>query len=801
MSTTTVDQHRVRMFQCLESGQGYPFLAMAEAYLDVVPEDEEVRLFTVREYLKLGLVTPAKEWVASRRAVSELSSEFEAIEIQLSTAADGMISWSRNTKRFQKNLAALSARGVETDILQKAWASGYRRFQCSRDAHGVYQIRMRDEDARWRWIPGLSQHDSIDQSRAMPEGVGELMPGPYLFEGLDLGGYFERVYRATQNTFLGYSCALFVVEPDPTLLAVVLHLRDWEEICSDPRVYWFLGCEATTRLREAFDSDLDLPFPRQAFQLSSFRAGCQPTSVETIQASANRREQDIRQSHRDLEARYANRNTTWWAKRFDEALSGKGESLRILASVSVHTTFLQHSMRDAIRALESLGHRCVLLMEKSNHHVIGPLNYHRVIREFDPDIFFALDHFRSEFGLLVPSNLPVLTWDQDQLPHVFTPKNLSGVAKHDFVAGCCKGLWVLMGKDPRQCFHARVPTCPEQFGGPELTDEERLRYGCDVSFVSHASQTPRVFHDQERAGWADPNLRRLIDTLFELLPTALEKHKVAGGWLCEELIDEACRRCGMVIHDGQVRNRLRGWYLWRLGDRIFRHESLEWVAKWARQTGRRFRIYGSGWETHPTLAEFAAGPAENGRELLCVYRASRINLQLMPAGFIHQRALDGLAAGGFFMSRLVPGDTRGHSIRNLTKRIRELGLQSTGKLLSCDDVSLHAGLGDVYGDSLEGIRARARRSTGETDRIDLFRDIHVAAELEHPDEVFSDFDWVVFDSYEEFSTKADRFLADDQARAGITNRMRQVVLDRFSYKPTMNQFLQAMASYLKEVES
>ena len=46
----------------------------------------------------------------------------------------------------------------------------------------------------------------------------------------------------------------------------------------------------------------------------------------------------------------------------------------------------------------------------------------------------------------------------------------------------------------------------------------------------------------------------------------------------------------------------------------------------------------------------------------------------MPAGFVHQRALDGLAAGGFFLSRTAPSDVRGLLLRRLDNRIREFGI-------------------------------------------------------------------------------------------------------------------------------
>ncbi|MCH9023160.1 MAG: hypothetical protein IID32_10415 [Planctomycetes bacterium] len=464
-------------------------------------------------------------------------------------------------------------------------------------------------------------------------------------------------------------------------------------------MFWFVGDGWAEGLRRAWE-DVDLPWPQQGFRFSTFRQGSRraalpsPDAIGVVQEAASARETAMTASSRDVEARYASRDPAYWARRFEQALSGEGPPLRILAGVSTHTTFLQYSMRDAQRAFESLGHRCTVLTEKTPYTLIGPLTYHKAIRELDPDLFFNIDHLRPEFGNIIPSNLPALTWDQDQLPQVFTKVNMERISPLDFVAGWSKLRAVMAGCNPKQFLYASVPTCPEQFSGDPLTEAEYKRYACDVSYVSHASQTPQAFREEERARFAEPQLQALLDVLYEMTPSRMARHAVMGGGLPAEILDEASRRCGLEVRDEELRTRLTGWYLWRLGDRIFRHEALEWVAAWARRSGRRLRIYGNGWDKHPTLSEFAAGPAANGRELLCVYRASKINLQLMPAGFAHQRALDGLASGGFFLSRQTPSDLRGRILHGHAVGVQIYIRNATFKLgIICGS---HVGKKDLF---------------------------------------------------------------------------------------------------------
>ncbi|MFQ5493864.1 MAG: hypothetical protein ACE5EX_00635 [Phycisphaerae bacterium] len=798
MTTLSVDAHRQSLLHKLQHGHAYEFLTLAARYLEACPDDQYIRLMTIREYLKLALIAPARELLGGFGAAGEVSDEVGALRRTVFTLTGGGVSWSDYTERFEANLTALGRRGFDTTPVADAWAERAAHFECHRDANGVDQIRMRLAGASghegttggvWRWIPFLGHHRAVADAQPLPQGMDTPTPGPYVFEGIDLGWYFHRVYTATRDTFLGYGCPLFVVEPEPALLALVFHLHDWAELLADPRVFWFTGPECVQRLAATLTDDPDLPWPRQAFSMSVFRPGGSPGAAAAVQAAMQTHESVIEESYRDLETRYASRDCRYWAKRFEDALSGRAAPLRILAAVSTHTTFLQYSMRDAKRAFEALGHRCTVLSEKNSYSQIGHLTYHNAIRELDPDIFFSLDHIRPEFVGLIPAGLPVLTWDQDQLPQVFTPENTAAIGAADFVAGWAKPKCVAGGCDPRQFLYACVPTCPEQFSGPSLTDAERERYACDVSYVSHASQTPREFHEAERKACQDPALRRLLDALYELTPDKLAVHGAMGRGLPDEILAEASRRCGVMVGDKGVRDRLTGWYLWRLADRLFRHEALEWVAKWARSTRRNFRIYGNGWENHATLSEFAAGPAGNGRELVCVYRASKINVQLMPAGFIHQRALDGLAAGGFFLARRTPADTQGLVLRKLTGRMAELGITRTLELLDTTDTTLRGLLEEYLGPWL---------ATVDRNTEDLINNVRILAELQHPDEVFPDFDDILFDSASGFAAAADRFLADEELRRNHVDSMRTIVIEKFSYRAEMKRFLQAMADYLRE---
>jgi hypothetical protein len=506
-----------------------------------------------------------------------------------------------------------------------------------------------------------------------------------------------------------------------------------------------------------------------------------------VSALARDRDRAMREGLDELNACYAGRDAAWWARRFQEALGGGGPPLRILASVSTHTTFLQYCMRDAARAARKLGCEFHVLTESRAFDSVSPLTFHRLLRELQPDLFFALDHLRSSFPAHLPDNLPLLTWDQDALQHVFTAGNLAKMSPLDAVVGLPKVECIVRhGCDPRQFLAAHIASCPEEFDASTLSEDDLAPFRCDVSYVSHGSQTAEQFHRSERDTYPDENARRLLDALLPLARQAVLEQGAMDGGRLRALLARAEQQTGIRVVDPVMRDRLIGWHLWRLCDRFFRHQALEWAAEWAVRRGRSLRIYGNGWETHPTLSPFAAGAIQNGRELLCLYRASAINLQLMPAGFIHQRALDGLLAGGFFLARATHADRRDSRLPRLVQGIRRQGWASGAALLAGGDeqtIGLFHEMRTVYGYPEQQVE-------------DAFHAILADAQLDYPAEVFPGFEAIVYADSASFQRMADAFTADPARRAAMAAQMRDVVVRRYTYAAAMRRFLSFHRDYL-----
>lgn len=769
------------------AGEGYQYLATALPYLAEHPDDDHARLMVSREFLRLGLLRPARSLLEQIDREVRANPEIADILRQLPAGASTDL-WVRRKARFETNLAALQGHPGIADLIRCEWAAVKDRYELHTDVKKVDQVLFCGDNGRSAWLPNLDDHPRLAESAPPPPDHQELMPGPYLFEGVGLGWFFARLWRTTRDTFLGYSPALYVVEPNPAAFAVALHLHDWSELLADERVLLFLGADSYEAFRDSVVADDDLPCPRYLFKLGLHGPavpGVEKTLEEIVRVRGVRAQDDFTV----LQRRYRDRDGCYWARRFAEALDGSGPPLRILATVSTHTTFLQYSMRDAARAIRQSGHSIEVMTETRPFTTVGLGTYHRRIREFDPDLFFAIDHLRSSFVGALPDGLPLLTWDQDGLRHIFTKENVVRMSPLDTVVGLphveCTARF---GGDRRQFLVAHMATCPEEFDGAALTDADLAPYRCDVSYVSHGSQTPEDFHRTERESMADGPGRLLLDKLFELARERIAASHPIRGHTLRGILFDAERATGVHVQDAATREHLVSWYLWRLCDRMFRHQSLEWAGRWAQARGRALHIYGNGWKKHPTLAPFAAGPAQNGRELLCIYRASTINLQLMPAGFLHQRALDGLAAGGFFLTRTTPADRRDRMIGLLLDAVRRHAVRTVDHLASCGDESFLRGF------------AEFRESHGfrEEDSDLALHTLLNEANWDYPAEVFENFDEIAFHDAASFEKAADRFIDDAALRRNRADTMRKAVLDRYSYAATMRRFLSFVSDYMKQ---
>jgi hypothetical protein len=110
------------------------------------------------------------------------------------------------------------------------------------------------------------------------------------------------------------------------------------------------------------------------------------------------------------------------------------------------------------------------------------------------------------------------------------------------------------------------------------------------------------------------------------------------------------------------------WLTHPFNDALYRQQALRWAAAAAKELGLSLGLYGNGWDAHPDFAAYARGPVAYGEPLRELTRRAAINLQIVPYLCLHQRLLDGLAAGGFFLVRQNPNDVHPQALLNFLEQ-------------------------------------------------------------------------------------------------------------------------------------
>ena len=601
--------------------------------------------------------------------------------------------------------------------------------------------------------------------------------------GLGYGWLWDRIAKlpCRVETAVGHRPPIYLLAADIEQLWAVLHVMEWQQILADPRFLIFAGMDATRQLREALVANPMLPRPQLClcidaplWQETDFNA-----LLESVVAATEQRLAGIRARLANL---YAHTPVEGLAERF------RNGRLRILGITSRYTTFLQHSTRDWLAALERLGHDVTLFIESHDHLVPGHSGFAQAVLDARPDLIVVIDHYRAELGY-VPESVPCVMWVQDCLPNIY--KDAAGAAQgpRDFCIGFGRLPLTLLHGYPAERFMA----CPigineERFQPAVLTDLDRARYGCDVSYVSHASTPSDVLLREALTQSPDPSVARLVWDLHDRLVGDFEAGGVTHAeWQLKRKLDESVARTG-VKPNAKVEREILWLFNQQINNAIFRHQALKWVA----DLGVELKIYGKGWEKHPTLGRFACGPADTVRDVPKIYAASKVNLQITPHGAVHQRLLEGLVAGGFFLMRWTPGDQLGVAFRSLLDWCKSQGIRNESELRSvsnpqvqtwiaeCDELRVDHAKGDdfrLYDRLFEGGEAELAARAGAV----------------WPEE----YPQVSFRSAAELQSKLSRFLGDEQKRMRLASAMRGCIVENFTYASISKRMIQFIAADLR----
>jgi len=626
---------------------------------------------------------------------------------------------------------------------------------------------------------------------------------PALIAGLDQGWLWQMVYEAQPKVPArpGYRPPLYLLARTLDQLWIACHLHDYRDLLADPRVFLFAGDDAVDQLETALRNNSRLTAPQASVTLDPalWPAGCNldllKGRVNTYQhgrlatAMASFDTQD-RPSRLSASGALVNQSVCGLAGKDQRAAFAArlraGGKIRVMGLTSRFTTFLQHSMRDWLAAFEAEGHATSLVIETADHEQNNRLILAEAAAEFAPDLILLIDHYRAELGGL-PAYVPCVMWIQDYMPNIFTPSAGDEQGPLDFVIGHGRAECTRKHNYPSERFMpALVAVNDERFAPPELSEEDRRGYACDLSFVSHASRPAEsiIAEQIER----HPNAKRLLTDAFERLKSIYDDGLCISHPLhVRGVIQEAMIATGLSL-DADSLKRMSDLFHLQINNAFLRHQALEWAA----ETGADLRLYGNGWEKHPRLSKFARGPADHQGDLRKIYRATRISLQATPQGSVHQRTFEGLAAGGFFLMRYVPGDRIGQIYKPLWEWCSRENIETDDHLLQHATPDILRLLGEF------------QRTAGLDPfklGVSFIEDMRMLADLDFTQSACmmwpGDYERVAFDSRAALQQRITHFLENPAERESIAESMRQVVLERVTYRAVDQRMLQFIAQSLE----
>jgi hypothetical protein len=763
----------------LASGQPYPFCRVVPLLAAASGNTAKWVTGYLESLVRLGLNAEAHRLIEQFPADFQNDAAVAGFVERIRSSPSRRIAWSSRKRRYEANLQALSQIDPNlADMVREAWnraSSAYELHLCS---DGNVQVKR--SDVLWppQWLPSLDDHRTYAPER-VDTTVDGILPPPLLFDGVGLGWEILAGYRATRKVFLESSSAIYIVEQHPEAVGIAFHIHDWREILADDRVRWFVGPQASEDLAALLRSDTGWPLSVRICSCGLLGDPSRDLLTSVMQSTHGERVRHADALREKIADRYVGRDAAYWADRFAASMDDGGRPLRIMGVTSIHTTFLKHSMRDCLSALEQLGHETRIVIEPDHHRTLDPTITLQAQLDFEPDVVLLLSRMRYEMPNLVHPDIPSVTWDQDALPWVFDAKKKPTLAWNDFLMGFSAATaGQRFGWPADRLMHCAMAGGADIYSPVALTEDSLAPFRSDVSYVSHASATVEEESEHAMKWLPEGRLRDLFQSVVRRVIPEWLRGAVFPGSVMPVVVDTAAELGVRLSRDEafQVFDALL-----RVGDRVFRHVALEWVADWADRTGRTFHLWGNGWDRHPRLGRYARGATGNGEELRCVYQASAINLQLMGYGFIHQRALDGLMASGFFMTRRSQADVQGPALRELVDLFDACGISDSAGLaaLGADERAerIRTLLSD-FGADPRVLDARVVNSW----RCGLL--------LPTADEIIPGFQDISFTSAQEFEVQAERFLADPDLRGRYASQMRAVLMERYSYRSRMGQMIE-----------
>ncbi len=653
----------------------WPFLAPALAALSRVPQDAELRFLIAANLARLGLASLARELLADLPAEVACRSQVAELSAALDRLPPDRVTTGQRVDVCRRNVETLATRGVDLLAALEVWSDETAGEDWFRAADGNVVRRRAAGDAAAQW-KGVADHRGAAEqwARERCEATrGKLFGPPYVIEGVDPPWLLERLAAVTPPNKLGFQPRITVVQSDPAELLDGLAHADLRVALADPRIEVFVGHDAVTRLQAVLRERFELEIIGELARVPTLRTPAQPpveTALRNVQTEQQTRADTLGRSVASI---YADRDRAWWARRYADASSGRGERLRVLVPTTRFSTYVQHASGDLAESLRSLGCDVRVVIEPDDFAKMSSIAYLSHLEHWQPDLVVLINYTRANTGGLFPAQVPFVCWMQDAMAHQFDTQVGRGQSDLDFVVGhAFRELFESFGYPAEHAVEVPIVVSGRKFHDGPVDATLRRRHTCEIAYVGHQSETPEAQRDRLLTEVRhDPLLRDCLERIHDRLrPVATEPNGPSVIARIRTLITATLEGAGVQPTPQAVARLMNLWVL-PMADRILRHETLGWAADVADRCDWRLRIYGRGWDRHPRLQAYACDPLEHGEALRASYRCAAVHLHATINTIRHQRVFECFLSGGLPVARRLGGDLKPILDYTLDRLVRE----------------------------------------------------------------------------------------------------------------------------------
>ena len=484
-----------------------PLVAQALGRADSpAANDPVLRYLAATNFAALGLRTLAAEQIEALPEAVRGDPSVAPLRQAIGALADDRLEGPMRIRTCRGNVRAMLDVGVQgAEALAVALAEWEQR---TGEGAELY-LRARDGNVVVRAAAGSLRlrhaADIAGQAATMRlphEATGTTNIKPYVIESADPPWLLQRVLRATPDQPDGYRVRISLVQRSAMELLDGLSMADLRAELATDRLRVYVGDDASQRLERDLLSRTDtivhghfLGLPARGPEFGG--AGrCDPPADQVVQRVVVAQQAEAVRLESAVRIEYAQRDAAWCRARFAPA-GRSADPLRVLIPTCRYSTFIRHAAADLAAALEGAGCTSRLLIEPDDCAQLSSNAYLRAFAEFRPDLVVLINYTRANIGAVIPAGVPVVTWVQDAMPHLFDARTGAAMGPLDFVVGHTHvELYERFNYPERNRLKLPVTASTRKFHDAAVSAAAAARYACDVAFITHHSETPQRMHER-----------------------------------------------------------------------------------------------------------------------------------------------------------------------------------------------------------------------------------------------------------------------------------------------------------------